>query len=495
MSRSRSNVIQPHWVDRFLPAAAPDGREIGTVLKLRLALVVALTLATVGIAFVLLNIAVSRWVSGVLPCTASVVIAASVPFRIRRGAAPERCTSQMLVGLVVVVVFLCAGLGGVYAPTIPWLAIFPYIGHALAGRRGGLMVGVVAVVGLGLLVLGSVANLFPPAPLLDEMPLIMVAVSPLCMGLTLALVSWASSGIQLAVERDLQQANVGLSMEIGEHERTQTRLEDAHREIVDVARLAGAAEVAIGILHNLGNALNAVRVSAGLADGEAGGMRIERLEQVAGLLKSWGREKETRYVRALARDFGGRRDRLRLELGSLREAVDHASAIVATQQRHAVRTSVSERVSIQALLLDAAALSRTSSPTTAEVVVVADAPDVFVDRHRLLQIVTNLLSNAQDALENRRAGKVLVTAALLDATLQIRVLDNGVGIEAHNLNKIFIHGFTTKANGHGFGLHASALAASELGGSLQVESGGLGLGTTFALEIPVHLVSVLMAVS
>lgn len=218
-------------------------------------------------------------------------------------------------------------------------------------------------------------------------------------------------------------------------------------------------------------------------------MRVEQFDQVAVLLESQGREKEARYISALAKDLRGRRARLRGELSALRESVDHASAIVATQQRNAVRTSVDERVNVKKLLLDARALSRTSSSTTAEIAVVAQVPDVLVDRHRLVQIVTNLLSNAQDALEDTQGGTVCVTAALHETRLQIRVSDTGVGIESCNLDKVFAHGFTTKATGHGFGLHASSLAAKELGGSLQVHSAGLGQGTTFVLEVPVHIVT------
>jgi signal transduction histidine kinase len=64
------------------------------------------------------------------------------------------------------------------------------------------------------------------------------------------------------------------------------------------------------------------------------------------------------------------------------------------------------------------------------------------------------------------------------------VTDNGIGIPSENLNRIFAHGFTTKESGHGFGLHSGALAAKEMGGSLTVQSEGLGFGSTFTLELP-----------
>jgi two-component system, NtrC family, sensor kinase len=67
------------------------------------------------------------------------------------------------------------------------------------------------------------------------------------------------------------------------------------------------------------------------------------------------------------------------------------------------------------------------------------------------------------------------------------VEDTGVGLAPENLTRIFSHGFTTKVNGHGFGLHSCALTAGEMGGSMRAESAGLGLGATFVLELPLRL--------
>jgi signal transduction histidine kinase len=68
--------------------------------------------------------------------------------------------------------------------------------------------------------------------------------------------------------------------------------------------------------------------------------------------------------------------------------------------------------------------------------------------------------------------------------LRIKVADNGNGITPEHLARIFSHGFTTRKDGHGFGLHSCALAAQEMGGSLVVHSAGAGQGATFTLDIP-----------
>jgi len=117
----------------------------------------------------------------------------------------------------------------------------------------------------------------------------------------------------------------------------------------------------------------------------------------------------------------------------------------------------------------------------------SDVPQIDVDKHKVLQILVNLLHNAKYACDQSgRKDKLVILRIQLsrEQTVKIEVADNGVGIAPENLTRIFSHGFTTRKNGHGFGLHSGALAARELGGALAVHSAGLGQGATFALELP-----------
>ena len=118
----------------------------------------------------------------------------------------------------------------------------------------------------------------------------------------------------------------------------------------------------------------------------------------------------------------------------------------------------------------------------------AEVPPVLVDRHKLLQILFNLLSNARHALlESGRADKQLtlrIGGGKDGERLRLEVADNGIGISAETLPRLFTQGFTTKKEGHGFGLHTSALAAAELGGMLTCDSPGPGQGATFLVELP-----------
>jgi signal transduction histidine kinase len=115
-----------------------------------------------------------------------------------------------------------------------------------------------------------------------------------------------------------------------------------------------------------------------------------------------------------------------------------------------------------------------------------DSPPVAVEKHQVLQILVNLVRNAEQACEalGDKEKKLTIRTTNRDGRVRIAVCDNGAGIPSENLTRIFSHGFTTKKDGHGFGLHSSALAAKEMGGSLIVHSDGPGQGATFTLELP-----------
>jgi len=117
----------------------------------------------------------------------------------------------------------------------------------------------------------------------------------------------------------------------------------------------------------------------------------------------------------------------------------------------------------------------------------APLPQVMTDKHKVLMILVNLISNAKYALDSAPVGQRCLTLRLEAPAadrVRIEVRDNGMGIEPELLTRIFQHGFTTRDEGHGFGLHSSALAAQELGGMLTAHSEGPGRGATFTLELP-----------
>jgi signal transduction histidine kinase len=117
---------------------------------------------------------------------------------------------------------------------------------------------------------------------------------------------------------------------------------------------------------------------------------------------------------------------------------------------------------------------------------------VVIDRHKCLQVLVNLISNAKHAIQATRScsGRIVVRVRAEEGnTVRMEVSDDGVGIPQENMVKIFHYGFTTKKDGHGFGLHAAALAAKQMGGMLAPASEGVGRGATFTLVVPVEQVS------
>jgi signal transduction histidine kinase len=180
------------------------------------------------------------------------------------------------------------------------------------------------------------------------------------------------------------------------------------------------------------------------------------------------------------------------ELGSLAKSVDHIKDIVVTQQSYAGAASVVEAVQIRDLLEDALRMN-VGAMTRHRVTVVKefeDVPLLLLDKSRVLQILVNLISNAKQAMDgvldraHRMTLRVDVAGLADERRLRIRVEDNGEGIPPENLPQLFVHGFTTRKDGHGFGLHGCALTAKEMGGTLTANSDGPGKGATFTLELP-----------
>jgi C4-dicarboxylate-specific signal transduction histidine kinase len=174
---------------------------------------------------------------------------------------------------------------------------------------------------------------------------------------------------------------------------------------------------------------------------------------------------------------------------SVGKNVEHIKEIVAMQQNFAKVSGVYENLSAASLVEDALRINSAAFERhRIQVLREFDeaTPPVSLDRHRVLQILINLISNAKYAMDAQPSDekRLVIRIGASPDRVKISIGDNGVGIAPENLVKIFTHGFTTKKDGHGFGLHSCANAAKEMGGSLTAHSGGLGQGATFILELP-----------
>jgi signal transduction histidine kinase len=279
------------------------------------------------------------------------------------------------------------------------------------------------------------------------------------------------------------------------------RLTSAQRQLVEVSRKAGMSEIATSVLHNVGNVLNSVNVSANLVEERVSQLKAKNLGKVAELVGQHRHDlprffaEDPRaanlpgYLDLLARAVDLDQQHLLGELASMRRNVDHIKAIIMLQQDFAkTPNGVAERLSLIELVDDALCFDR---PAYERYGIAVDRQldalePVTVDRHKVLQILANLLSNARHAVEQRPPGqrRVAIRASTTDDDLVIDVEDTGCGIPAENLGRVFNLGFTTRPDGHGFGLHSSACAATELGGNLTCHSEGRDRGTRFRLRLP-----------
>lgn len=289
-------------------------------------------------------------------------------------------------------------------------------------------------------------------------------------------------------------------LELKARVRAALRMSQVQTELHAKSRQAGMAEIATTVLHNVGNVLNSVNVSAELVSSQMRSSKAQGLGKVAQLMSEHVHDLSDfltndhkgkmlpDYLLKLAKVVTEEQEGIIEELGQLTKGIDHIKTIVAAQQSYAVAVSIVETVPVAALIDDALRMSA-GLLARREVTVVkdlADLPLLPLDRHRVLLILVNLINNAKQALDSvvDRSPCVTFSAFLADGALRITVADNGNGIEPEHLKRIFSHGFTTRKDGHGFGLHSCALAAQEMGGSLTVHSDGAGQGATFTLDIP-----------
>jgi PAS domain S-box-containing protein len=286
-----------------------------------------------------------------------------------------------------------------------------------------------------------------------------------------------------------------------ERREAEEALHASQQKLLETSRLAGMAEVATGVLHNVGNVLNSVNVSASLVIEKLRRSKAPKLAQAAALLtgqngnlveyltKDPNGQKLPGYLAKLGEFFVAENAELLEEADQLGRNIEHIKEVVAMQQSYAKVSGVFENLPPERLVEDAIAMNVSAFQRHGVVLErqFSPVPPVRVDRHKVLQILINLLRNAKYALDESKRIDKRITVSIFagnEQSAHIVVADNGIGISAENLTRVFAHGFTTKEEGHGFGLHSGALAARAMGGSLFVASAGTGHGATFTLELP-----------
>ncbi len=283
--------------------------------------------------------------------------------------------------------------------------------------------------------------------------------------------------------------------------QTQAERQALQEQLLVTAHRAGMADAATGVLHNVGNVLNAVNVSASRVTNAVSRSKTERLKNVVALIDEHADrlgaffsedEKGKRlpeYLSKLATHLAAERDVVREEVQSLVSHVDHIREIIRVQQSFAGSQGVLATCSLSDVVEDA--LTMAGAPFAGKGIQVIreyeELPPTMLERTKLLQALLNVILNAKWALLASDRQDKLLTVTLTrsgEDRVCIEVTDNGVGIPKENLTKVFHHGFTTKSDGHGFGLHNACNALAELGGSLAASSDGPGTGATLSVELP-----------
>src|SRR6185436_9618917 len=224
---------------------------------------------------------------------------------------------------------------------------------------------------------------------------------------------WLREISTFTIEAGTPQALRVVLFDITEHTRAEEELELLNKRLLESSRLAGMAEVATGVLHNVGNVLNSVNVSSTLICNQVRGSRTSRLRDVilllnqnstnlAGFLMDDPKGKIIpSYLTNLAERLLQEQQELLKELELLVKNIEHIKEIVAMQQNYARVSGIIETLSIRNLVEDAlqmhnAALARHGILVIREY---HDVPVISMDKHKVLQILVNLIRNAKYAMD------------------------------------------------------------------------------------------------
>jgi PAS domain S-box-containing protein len=279
-------------------------------------------------------------------------------------------------------------------------------------------------------------------------------------------------------------------------------LDKANQELREMSRLAGMAEAATAVVHNVGNVLNGVNVSTQLLADGLRKLKVENLGKLCALLREHADDLPSfmapqsqgrlvlPFLEALHAEFSANQTQMLKELISLEQCVGHIKEIISIQQSYATMKGLVEDIEVEGIVEDALKMSQSAFMRHGVQIrrEFQPMPKIAAERGKVLQILHNLLRNAKYALDDGKASEKTITLRIeAGSTQMVRIIvkDNGVGIEPANITRIFAQGFTTRKGGHGFGLHSAANAAQAMHGSLTAHSEGLGTGASFILELPV----------
>jgi signal transduction histidine kinase len=297
----------------------------------------------------------------------------------------------------------------------------------------------------------------------------------------------------------LERRLVGISLDISERVAAEQRERWLQKQLREASHQSGMAEVATGVLHNVGNVLNSLGVAYSTAQSRLKDYQIERVARVAGLLEEHRGDlagfltnddrgkRLPGYLSALGKRLTSEAAAVQQEFDAISGHIQYLRQIVQAQQSFARVSGAQDEVDVRELLETAITLKTQELGDTQVIRDIGELPTIQTDRYKLLQIVVNFIANACDAMvaNGARPGRLAIRVHVVLGQLEIAIEDSGIGIAPELLSRVWEFGFTTKTHGHGFGLHSAAVAAQQLGGAVSVQSEGLGHGARFLVTIPI----------
>jgi signal transduction histidine kinase len=296
------------------------------------------------------------------------------------------------------------------------------------------------------------------------------------------------------------QRVAGILLDVTAQVETEQREEALQRQLRESSHRAGMAEIATGVLHNVGNVLNSLGVATTTLGCKLKALRVEQLQQASAMMidnretlaaflanDERGRHLPD-YIKALTARLADEVETARGETATIERLLQHLRDIVSAQQAYAKIGGHLESVDLRELS-EAALLVLEPKPASVDLVkCYADVPPVITDRHKLLQILVNLIGNARDAVQASDTGPHRIVIRIYrDADhAVISVEDSGVGMSDETISNLWRFGFSTKPKAHGFGLHYSANAAREIGVTITAQSAGPGKGSHFRVQLPLE---------
>lgn len=310
------------------------------------------------------------------------------------------------------------------------------------------------------------------------------------------------SGSLIQDERGQFQGMVCVAQDITDRKRMEEEKRQLHEQLLDTSRQLGMAEVASGVLHNVGNVLNSVNVSVGVIVDLVQKTLAGDVERISQLLEKHqddlGRfmaehpkgKQIPGYLQRLGGQLLDEKRHMLMELERLKDHVSRAQQCVAAQQdlakpRHITEPFWLSELVDEALMINQDSIQENSIQVSREF---DELPQVVFDRHQILQVVVSLIRNAcqaMDSVPDKRLTLRIKQIVGPPDSVRFEVQDTGVGISSEDLTRIFGQGYTTKhGSGRGTSLHSGALVAKNVGGELTAFSDGLEKGATFVLDLP-----------